>query len=187
METDEVPNYNRKHLLSVAPEVLIQKGVLVQVYNYKKDKKFPLKGNLELSAKKGVTVTFFKVGPDVHLEYQGKFYYPDILPEHLQRVFKKFSSEQVCCDRYPEDLEGLLKMSSSITVEGSKPEEKKKSVETEETNSKVQEEREKKKSKVPEDSGCCPLCQQTFPLSSLPDHAADCDGSQLRSRSSGAG
>merc|ERR1712098_705545 len=92
-----VSNYNRKHLLSVSHDVLIVSGVLVQVYNYKKDKKLPLKGKLELSALKGTPVTFFKVGPDIHLEYQGRFYLPDIETEHLDRVFKNYKHSQIHC------------------------------------------------------------------------------------------
>merc|ERR1712183_821633 len=83
-----IPNYNRKHLLSVPHPTLISSGILVQVYNYKKNKKLPLKGNTELSVKKGEPVTFFKVGPDIHLESKGRFYLPDIQPEHMERVFK---------------------------------------------------------------------------------------------------
>ena len=90
-----VPRYNRKHLLSVSHEVLIKNGILVQVYNYKKDKKLPLKGKLEISVIKGTEVTFFKVGPDIHLEYQGRFYLPDIQPENLKCVFKNFKPSQL--------------------------------------------------------------------------------------------
>merc|ERR1719480_390362 len=110
------PNYNRKPLLSVSREVLIQNGVLVQVYNYKKDKKLPLKGKLELSVKKGAEVTFFKVGPDIHLEYQGRFYLPDIQPEHLERVFKQFKPGQVNVSDYPANLEQLLQLTSKNQI-----------------------------------------------------------------------
>ena len=166
------PNYNRRHLLSVPHEVLIQHGVLVQVYNYKKDKKLPLKGNLELSAKKGVSVTFFKVGADVHLEYQGRFFNPDILPEHIERVFKKFSSEEVLSDKYPDDIASLLKMSSCNQTEDTKPQ----LGESGGKKKEKEEKREERKETEKTESGSCPLCQQSFPLSSLPDHAADCQG-----------
>ena len=77
------PNYNRKLLLSVPHEALIKAGVLVQVYNYKKDKKLPLKGGLELSAKKGVTVTFFKVGQ----KYFKSSHYKNISHHLIPKVF----------------------------------------------------------------------------------------------------
>lgn len=105
-------------MLSVSREVLIQNGVLVQVYNYKKDKKLPLKGKLELSVKKGAEVTFIKVGPDIHLEYQGRFYLPDIQPEHLERVFKHFKPTQVNISDYSANLEQLLQPNSGQCSKG---------------------------------------------------------------------
>ena len=178
------PSYNRKLLLSVPHDELIKTGVLVQVYNYKKDKKLPLKGDLELSAKKGVPVTFFKVGPDVHLEYQGRFYLPDIEPEHLERVFKNFSGEKVLSDRFPDDLDGLLKMSSKVQCDVVKPV-------AEKLKSPTRKSEEQDRAGEPGESGEsgergeCPLCQQSFPVSSLPDHAAGCDGTQTSPSSSG--
>merc|ERR1712130_591575 len=73
---------------------LIKSGILVQVYNYKKDKKLPLKGGIELSVSKGEPVTFFKVGPDIHLEYKDRFYLPDIQEEQEDRsaVFNEKTS-----------------------------------------------------------------------------------------------
>ena len=175
------PSYNRKLLLSVPHQALIKTGVLVQVYNYKKDKKLPLKGNLELSAKKGVPVTFFKVGPDVHLEYQGRFYLPDIEPEHLERVFKNFSGEKVLSDKFPDDLDGLLKMSSKVQVDDAKPVEEK-------LKSPQPKSEEPVSAGDPDDRGErgeCPLCQQSFPVSSLPDHAAACEGTKTSPSTSG--
>ena len=176
-ENPSVPRYNRKHLLSVPHKDLIEKGVLVQVYNYKKDKKLPLKGNLELSAKKGVSVTFFKVGADIHLEYEGRFFVPDILPEHLERVFKNFSQEKVLNDNYPDDLMSLLKISNSVNKDDVKPQaEKRKGSERAETEKEKEKEGEGESvGAVAEESGLCPLCQQTFPLSVLPQHAAACE------------
>merc|ERR1712227_308472 len=107
-------------LLSVPHEDLINAGVLVQVNNYKKDKQLPLKGGLELSTKKGETVTFFKVGPDVHLEYQGRFYLPDIQQQHLERVFKKFSPSQVHRSVYPDNIDSLLKSTSRTQISEAK-------------------------------------------------------------------
>ena len=133
---------------------------------------------MELSAKKGVPVTFYKVGPDVHLEYQGRFYLPDIEPEHLERVFKNFSGEKVLSDRFPEDLDGLLKMSSKAQVDDAK-EEKLKSEEAQSCAS------EPKKNKERGERGECPLCQQSFPVASLPDHAAACEGRQSSPSTSG--
>ena len=40
-------------------------------------------------------VTSFNVGPDIHLEYQGRFYLPDIQPENLKCVFKNFKPSQL--------------------------------------------------------------------------------------------
>ena len=40
-------------------------------------------------------VTSFNVGPDIHLEYQGMFYLPDIQPENLKCVFKNFKPSQL--------------------------------------------------------------------------------------------
>ena len=68
-----------------------------------------MKGGKMLSVKKGVPVTFYKVrvnimafiyfshqqvGSDIHLEVEGKFHMPDVLPEHMERVFKNFVPER---------------------------------------------------------------------------------------------
>ena len=180
-------------------KVLIDHGVLVQVYNYKKDKKLPLKGKLELNAKKGVQVTFFKVGPDVHLEYQGRFFLPDILPEHLERVFKNFNPEQINKRSYPENLETLLQISSqkqSEDIKGteviaSQSKDHKPKIPSKESddlyNDDVEGSHKQTLKGVPEavpevikepieGEGTCPLCQKLFSLGSLEEHAASCNG-----------
>ena len=181
--------YNRNHLLKVSHEVLIDHGVLVQVYNYKKDKKLPLKGKLELNAKKGVQVTFFKVGPDVHLEYQGRFFLPDILPEHLERVFKNFKPEQINKTSYPDNLESLLQISSKKQseiikeIEDVPSEEKvdesripsKKPDNLNDDEKEVQNKATSGSNKM-EEEGTCPLCQKVFSIGSLVEHAAACNG-----------
>ena len=195
------PNYNRTHLLSVPKNILTDNGVLVQVYNYKKDKQLPLKGGLELSAKKGVATTFFKVGPDVHLEYQGRFYLPDIQPEHLERVFKSFSPHQVKSSKFPSNLDSLLKMSSSgsgsvksdIKDVNKDPEKHSDSKDRNTSKGflkddvddlyddvkdvkKACESRKEVESSGKLNQGICPLCQGSFSLDSLEDHAAQCQG-----------
>ena len=195
------PNYNRTHLLSVPKNILTDNGVLVQVYNYKKDKQLPLKGGLELSAKKGVATTFFKVGPDVHLEYQGRFYLPDIQPEHLERVFKSFPPHQVKSSKFPSNLDSLLKMSSSgsgsvksnIKDVNKDPEKHSDSKDRNTSKGflkddvddlyddvkdvkKACESRKEVESSGKSNQGICPLCQGSFSLDSLEDHAAQCQG-----------
>ena len=193
------PNYNRTHLLSVPKNILTDNGVLVQVYNYKKDKQLPLKGGLELSAKKGVATTFFKVGPDVHLEYQGRFYLPDIQPEHLERVFKSFPPHQVKSPKFPSNLDSLLKMSSSGSVKSDIKDENKDAEMHSDLNErstskgilkddaddlyddvkdakKAFESRKEVGSSGKSSQGICPLCQGSFSLASLEDHAAQCQG-----------
>ena len=76
-------------------------------------------------------------------------------------------------DKYPDDLMSLLKISNSVNKDDVKPQaEKRKGSERAET------EKEKEGESVgavAEESGLCPLCQQTFPLSVLPQHAAACE------------
>ena len=182
------PNYNRKLLLSVPHEDLIKAGVLVQVNNYKKDKQLPLKGGLELSTKKGETVTFFKVGPDVHLEYQGRFYLPDIQHQHLERVFKKFSPSQVHSSVYPDNIDSLLKSTSRTQISEAK--DKMNSEDTSDKNdqnhdssptSSYSSESQTKpdssdKEKNHPSEGSCPLCSKMFRLDELESHAAACQG-----------
>jgi len=176
-----IPNYNRKHLLSVPHPTLISSGILVQVYNYKKDKKLPLKGNTELSVKKGEPVTFFKVGPDIHLESKGRFYLPDIQPEHMERVFKNFSSKEVIKSTFPDNLDKLLKMGgSSNNLESSKPDSEKKVVKSGVFDDIPSPHKPTKQSKAsstspPSNQGQCPICSTTLPLSQLADHAAACE------------
>ena len=35
-----------------------------------------------------------QVGPDIHLETEGRFHLPDIQPEHRERLFKNFPSKR---------------------------------------------------------------------------------------------
>ena len=167
-------------MLSVSREVLIQNGVLVQVYNYKKDKKLPLKGKLELSVKKGAEVTFFKVGPDIHLEYQGRFYLPDIQPEHLERVFKHFKPTQVNISDYSANLEQLLQLTSKNQIQDNAQKNLKSDLTPPKSSPKTSEAR----SSAPE-RGQCPLCEASFSLESLEEHAATCGGRESPGLSSG--
>ena len=174
-----VPRYNRKHLLSVSHEVLIKNGILVQVYNYKKDKKLPLKGKLEISVKKGTEVTFFKVGPDIHLEYQGRFYLPDIQPEHLERVFKNFKPSQIHCSDLPSHLEQLLQLTSKNQIQDTP-----KDLKSDQILPKSSPKKSEAKSAAP-GRGQCPLCEAIFSLESLEEHAATCRGRASPDISSG--
>jgi len=179
-----IPNYNRKHLLSVPHKELISSGVLVQVYNYKKEKKLPLKGKIELTVKKGEPVTFFKVGRDIHLEFNGRFYLPDIQEEHMERVFKNFSPKEVSKRTYPENLDKLLKLGAgdiADTVQSSsKPEKEKKVAKSDMFNSPPPLKKEKAMTAIPtspaKEEGECPICAISLPIMKLADHAADCMG-----------
>ena len=173
------PRYNRKHLLSVSHEVLIKNGILVQVYNYKKDKKLPLKGKLEISVKKGTEVTFFKVGPDTHLEYQDRFYLPDIQPEHLERVFKNFKPSEINCCDFPSNLETLLQLTSKNQIQDTPKDHK-----SDQIPSKSSSKKSEAKTVAPE-RGQCPLCEASFSLESLEEHAATCRGRASPDLSSG--
>ena len=138
-------------------------------------------GGLELGVKKGVAVTFFKVGPDIHLEYGARFYLPDIQPEHLGRVFKNFKPSQVHNMHFPPNLEQLLSLSSKNQIKESSenpstdPVSQKSSQLTPEAppvstlTTDAPEE--------PPGRGQCPLCQGSFSLASLEQHAASCGGS----------
>jgi len=171
------PNYNRKHLLSVSQDTLIASGILVQVYNYKKDKKLPLKGNTELSVIQGEAVTFYKVGPDIHLEYGGRFYLPDIQDEHLNRVFKNFAPKDVQRATFPPNLVQLLNVGAS---EGQKNGCHSKSPQSSPSKASLQ--------KIESDSeaslknGECPMCLESFPMSKLSNHASECQGASSESK-----
>jgi len=170
-------NYNRKHLLSVSRDTLIASGILVQVYNYKKDKKLPLKGNTELSVIQGEAVTFYKVGPDIHLEYGGRFYLPAIQDEHLNRVFKNFAPKDVQRTTFPPNLVQLLNTGAS---EGQKIGCHSKSPQSSPSKASLQ------KIEADNDScgenGECPMCLENFPLSKLSNHASECQGASSESK-----
>ena len=87
-------------MLSFPHALLIKNGILVQVKFFKANKKLPMKDS-EVKVSKGTNATFFKVGPDVHMKYQGQFYHPDIDPEHLEIVFKNFEPMQIHNSEYP--------------------------------------------------------------------------------------
>jgi len=89
------PSYNPLKLLDFTKEVLIQKGILVQTYCYKKNKELPLKNGMTLQVNKQTPVTFYKVGHQVHMESEGVFYKPEVEPEHLTRIFKDFDEEKI--------------------------------------------------------------------------------------------
>ena len=42
------------------------------------------------------------------MEYQGRFYHPDIQKEHLQRAFKNFKPCDINCSDYPSYVEQFL-------------------------------------------------------------------------------
>jgi len=88
-------SYNPIKLLNFTKEFLVQKGILVQNYCYKKDKELPLKNGMSLQVKKQTPVTFYKVGHEVHMESEGAFYKPEVEPEHLARLFKDFDEEKI--------------------------------------------------------------------------------------------
>ena len=70
------------------------------------------------------------------------------------------------------DIASLLKMSSNNQTEDTKPQ----LGESGGKKKEKEEKREERKETEKTESGSCPLCQQSFPLYSLPDHAADCQG-----------
>jgi len=178
------PTYNRSHLLAVPAALLDKHGILVQTYNYKKDKQLPLKGGIELNTKVGNPVTFFKVGPDVHLAYGGRLFVPDIQPEHLARVFKQFNPERVLRNDYPVGLEKLQQLSQN----GQQDNKQGHNLEQKEIGNerKLEQEDElfgdgatgssSKRSEEEEDKGECPLCCSWLPLAQLAGHAAECEG-----------
>lgn len=178
-----VPNYNRKQLLSIPHDTLISSGILVQVYNYKKEKKLPLKGGTEISVKKGEPVAFFKVGPDIHLQLNGRFYLPDVQPEHMERVFKNFSSKEVLRNTFPDTLDKLLKLGGKEPYDSSQNDKEKKVVKSGVFDSSpsphkpknIESKKTPPPSTSPGQSGECPICSTTLPLSQLADHAAGCE------------
>ena len=174
------PTYNRSHLLAVPAALLDNHGILVQTYNYKKDKQLPLKGGTELNTKVGNPVTFFKVGPDVHLAYGGRLFVPDIQPEHLARVFKQFNQERVLHNDYPAGLEKLQQLSQN-GEEGHKLEKEigkdgKLEQEDELFGDGATGSSTKRSEEEEEDKGECPLCCSWLPLPQLAGHAAECEG-----------
>ena len=179
VQTNTVPNYNRKHLLTVPHKDLIKSGVLVQVYNYKKDKKLPLKGGIELSVSKAEPVTFFKVGPDIHLEYKNRFYLPDIKEEHMERVFKNFSPKEISSKKFPDNIEKLLKMSGQAKHDTTRKSENSKGAKSDLFDEKLSPVKLKasnvKNSSSEVEKGQCPICSTMLPLMKLADHAADCE------------
>lgn len=89
------PSYNPAKLLDFTKEFLLQKGILVQNYIYKKNKELPLKNGMTLSVNKGTPVNFYKVGAEIHMESEGVFHKPDVDPEHLAKLFKDFDEEKI--------------------------------------------------------------------------------------------
>jgi len=184
-----VPTYRRKELQNFTQRALVKAGILVQVYNYKKAKELPLRGGRILKVEAQQKVTFYKVGPDIHLETLGEFHLPDVQPEHRQRLFKNFPAARVDDMSYPTSLEDFFAKKEGLLIKSPGP-----------STSKEKEAKKSEKKKTPRKresvevkqglesrasspvlrsaSPCtsCPLCSRTFPLEELEEHAARCSG-----------
>ena len=55
-------------------------GILVHQKIYKKDKKLPLDGGDDLFVEKGVLVTFYKNGKNIHMRVKERVYVPEVSP-----------------------------------------------------------------------------------------------------------
>jgi len=187
------PVYQRKRLPDFTQRALVKAGILVQVYNYKKAKELPLRGGKMLKVDAQQTVTFYKVGPDIHLETEGRFHLPEVQPEHRERLFKNFSPRRVNDMSYPAGLEAFFASKDGLKIQSPAPgpSETKviaregsdvKETSQEPTGSPGKSGVESKASSSPQRSASpctsCPLCSRSFPIEELEEHAARCCGAE---------
>jgi len=131
------------------------------------------------------TVTFYKVGPDIHLETKGSFHLPEVQPEHRERLFKNFPPERVNDMSFPANLEaffaakdGLKVQSPGLSSPVSKAIVEKETLQPTGSTGNPHDEARASSSPPRSASPCtaCPLCSKSFPLEELEEHAARCCG-----------
>lgn len=83
-------------------------GILVHQKIYKKDKKLPLDGGDDLFVEKGVLVTFYKNGKNIHMRVKERVYVPEVEPEYVAGIFKDYT-------------EGEISQSNSLVIQEPKP------------------------------------------------------------------
>ncbi|XP_023336035.1 uncharacterized protein LOC111707208 isoform X3 [Eurytemora carolleeae] len=170
--------YKKKLLLSVPKESLVENGILVQEYNYKKNKELPLKGGMQLVVEKMVPVVFYKVGTDIHLVYKNEFYPPDVKDEHKEKLFRDYTSQQVHRDQLSLQAYLLLNTEQAAVSEFDLlKDDIEEMIDVDNlTEHPASSKQNSSKIEFNPDFGECPLCSQLFPFTELQDHASECDG-----------
>jgi len=170
--------------------VLRKAGVLFQQYCYKKDRELPLRGGKVLQVKAKNNVDFYKVGPDIHLVYQGQFYLPHVQDQHKTKLFKAYDPARVLDDHLALQAYQLLNQppgqpstSQIIAIgddDGSEKDTPSKTVGERAPETVREASRTVAGGGVPPSTDVeaeeCPMCSRKFPFSELLLHAATCEG-----------